>query len=70
VRPERAGACQKVADAQIPIVVLTAHAVAPDEQKARDAGCDDFATKPVNLSRLLTKIEAQLGDTTGSPDES
>lgn len=45
---------------QIPVIALTAHAMVSDEQKAREAGCDDFDTKPVELSRLLGKIEAQL----------
>jgi CheY-like chemotaxis protein len=45
----------------IPIIALTAHAMASDEQKARDAGCDDFDTKPIDFARLLAKIEAQLG---------
>jgi CheY-like chemotaxis protein len=44
----------------IPIIALTAHAMASDEQKAREAGCDDFDTKPIELPRLLEKIEAQL----------
>jgi CheY-like chemotaxis protein len=42
----------------IPVIALTAHAMAEDEQRAREAGCDDFDTKPVELSRLLAKIEA------------
>ena len=46
---------------QIPIIALTAHAMSSDEQKARDAGCDDFDTKPIDLPRLLGKIEAKLG---------
>jgi CheY-like chemotaxis protein len=44
----------------IPIIALTAHAMQGDEQKAREAGCDDFDTKPVELPRLLEKIQAQL----------
>ena len=44
----------------IPIIALTAHAMAGDEQKARQAGCDDFETKPIELPRLLEKIEALL----------
>ena len=45
----------------IPVIALTAHAMAGDEQKAREAGCDDYDTKPVNLNRLLEKIENLLG---------
>ena len=44
----------------IPIIALTAHAMQGDENKAREAGCDDFDTKPVELPRLLEKIQAQL----------
>ena len=46
--------------AGIPIIALTAHAMASDEQKAREAGCDDFDTKPIELPRLLGKMEALL----------
>jgi two-component system cell cycle response regulator DivK len=44
----------------IPIIALTAHAMASDEQRAREAGCDDFDTKPIELPRLLEKIEKHL----------
>ena len=44
----------------IPVIALTAHAMASDEQKAHEAGCEDFDTKPVELPRLLGKIEALL----------
>jgi two-component system cell cycle response regulator DivK len=46
-----------VATSHIPVIALSAHAMAGDEAKARDAGCDDFDTKPVELPRLLEKIE-------------
>jgi CheY-like chemotaxis protein len=43
-----------------PIIALTAHALSTDRERAIDAGCDDFDTKPVELPRLLAKIEALL----------
>ena len=46
---------------KIPIIALTAHAMQGDEQRAKEAGCDDYDTKPVELPRLLGKIEALLG---------
>jgi CheY-like chemotaxis protein len=45
----------------IPVIALTAHAMAGDEQKALDAGCDDYATKPVDFKSLLGKIEKFIG---------
>jgi two-component system, cell cycle response regulator DivK len=42
---------------QIPIIVLTAHALVRDRDRAFDAGCDDYDTKPVDFSRLMGKIE-------------
>jgi len=46
---------------QIPIIALTAHAMPEDERRAREAGCNDYDTKPIELPRLLEKIEAMLG---------
>ena len=45
---------------RIPIIALTAHAMQGDEQKAKDSGCDDYDVKPVELPRLLEKIEGLL----------
>lgn len=46
--------------AKIPVIALTAHAMVQDKEKALAAGCDDFDTKPVELPRLLEKINTLL----------
>ena len=48
------------ASAGVPLIALTAHAMAADRERAMSAGCDDFDTKPVELPRLLGKIETLL----------
>lgn len=45
----------------IPVIALTAHAMSTDRDKALEAGCDDYDTKPIELPRLLGKMEALIG---------
>ncbi|MBL8550110.1 MAG: response regulator [Hyphomonadaceae bacterium] len=50
----------RASTAQIPIIALTAHALSSDRAKSREVGCAEFETKPVDLERLLAKIDACL----------
>lgn len=51
--------------ASIPVIALTAHAMAEDREKALAAGCDEYDTKPVELPRLLEKIQGMLDNLKG-----
>ncbi|HXS97583.1 MAG TPA: response regulator [Candidatus Limnocylindrales bacterium] len=50
----------------IPVIALTAHAMAGDKERALEAGCDDYDTKPVEFSGLLEKIETLLANGSGA----
>jgi CheY-like chemotaxis protein len=55
--------------ARVPIIALTAHAMAGDKAKALEAGCNDYHPKPVDFSRLLSQIEEVLMDAEDKADE-
>lgn len=52
--------------AAVPVIALTAHAMVSDRQRALEAGCDDYDTKPVEMARLLDKIGGLLARTSRS----